>query len=152
MSEMVRNRGIVKRLSTKENIAEVYQSLDIDRKWDEVNASGVPTWIENERYDIVDGCIFDVSGAPTEYDTEEEANEAVKLNETDYRVHAYFYNGGASFSEMLEESIPRADAEYNGGKEEELDKILSKHGVLTHDGWQFVTEELKADLMKWGAK
>jgi hypothetical protein len=35
------------------------------------------------------------------------------------------------------------------GQEGELRSILSKHGVLTADGWKFVTNELVKDLMKW---
>ena len=112
MSEMQRNKGIIKRLSTQENAAEVYKSLDIDKEWDEVDEKGVPFFIDDERYEVVNGYIFDVSGAPDERDTNEEVNEAIRLNDTDYRVHAYFYNGGGSFSEMLDESIPEADAEY----------------------------------------
>lgn len=32
---------------------------------------------------------------------------------------------------------------------ETLEKILGKHGVLTHDGWEFVTDDLINDLLKW---
>lgn len=31
---------------------------------------------------------------------------------------------------------------------EQIRKILSKHGVLTNDGWQFVTDSLVDDLAK----
>lgn len=112
MSEMMRNQGVIKKLSTPETTKEVYEKLDNDKKWDEVDDNGVPSYIEDDRYEVVLGCIFDVSDAPDTYDNDGEMNDAVKLNDTDYRVHAYYYNGGASFNEMLEESIPVADAEY----------------------------------------
>lgn len=112
MSEMVRNQGIIKKISTPETTAEVYKNLDNDKKWDEVDENGIPTWIEDDRYEMVRGCIFDVSDTPDTYDSEGDVNEAVKLNDTDYRVHAYYYSGGANFGEMLDESIPRADKEY----------------------------------------
>lgn len=125
MSEMQRNRGIIKRLSTKENIKEVYEALDNDKEWDEVKKNGVPIYIEDGRYEIVNDCIFDVSGAPDEHDSDEEINEAVKLNDTDYRVHAYYYNGGGNFGEMLEYSIPHADREYaKKAIENDLDDIM----------------------------
>ncbi len=121
----MRNRGIIKRISTKEDAAEVYKNLDIDKTWDEVE-DGIPTYISNDNYVIVDGCIFDVSGAPDQYDTDDDVNEAERLNETDYRVHAYYYNGGADFAEMLNSSIPEADAAYKSETdvERELNDIM----------------------------
>lgn len=121
MSEMQRNRGTVKRLSTKENLREVYEKLVADgkhdNKWDDLNEDGTPNWIDSDNYTVVDGCLFDISGAPDERDPSEgDVNEATKLNDTDYQVHALFYNGGASFNEMLEESIPKADKEYEQKK------------------------------------
>lgn len=136
MSEMQRNKGIVKRVSTKDNLKEVYERLIAegkhDNKWDDLNEDGTPNWIDGDDYDIVDGCLFDISGAPDERDPSEgDVNEATKLNDTDYQVHALFYNGGASFSEMLEESIPKADKDYE-------EKKASKSGmtlfVVVKDG------------------
>lgn len=129
MSEMQRNRGVVKRLSTKESLKEVYEQLvaegKIDGKWTEFREDGSPLYIDSDEYEIVNGCLFDVSGAPDEYDSDEEVNDAVRLNDTDYRIHAYYYNGGANLGEMLEESIPRADAAYNNADvEKELDDIM----------------------------
>jgi hypothetical protein len=117
MSEMVRHRGIIKKLSNdKQSTIDVYKQLvadgKIDPKWDEVSDSGLPEWIESRDYTIVNNCIFDISGAPREYDGEDDVNDAVRLSETEYRIHSYFYNGGASLDEMLEESIPKADAAY----------------------------------------
>lgn len=138
MSEMQRNKGIIKRLSTKENLKEVYEKLIADgkheNKWDELNEDGTPRWIDSEDYTIVSGCLFDISGAPDMSDDYDDVNEATRLNETDYQVHAYYYNGGASFNEMLEESIPKADAAYEDKKEEWKDTtgvqiriVLSKY-------------------------
>ena len=116
MSDMQRNRGIVRRISTKENAKEVFDKLvadgEIDPKWCDFDETSVQ-YIDSDNYSLVDGAIFDVTGAPREVDpSDDDVNEAERLNETDYRVHAYFYNGGASFEEMLEESIPKADAAY----------------------------------------
>jgi len=119
MSEMQRNRGIVKRLSTKENAKEVFDKLvadgKIDPKWCEVDERGVH-YIDHEDYAIVNGAIFDVSGAPDESDDYGDVNEAERLNDTDYKIHAYYYNGGANLSEMLDSSIPKADKEYEQKK------------------------------------
>lgn len=124
MSEMVRNRGIIKRLSTPENIKEVYEKLIADgkheNKWDDLNEDGSPRWIDSDRYEIVNDSLFDVSGAPDEYDSEDDVNEAVRLNDTDYRVHAYYYNGGADLAEMLSSSIPRADDAYENKQPEKM--------------------------------
>lgn len=115
MSDMQRNAGIIKRISTKENALEVFSKLVkdgiVEEKWCEVDENGVQ-YIDHENYAVVGGAIFDISGAEREDDYEYDFNEAERLNETDYRVHAYFYNGGASFDEMLDESIPKADKEY----------------------------------------
>ena len=115
---MVRHRGIIKKLSNdKSSTIAVYKQLvadgKIDPKWDEVSESGLPEWIDSRDYTIVDNCIFDISGAPQEYDGEDDVNDAERLNETDYKIHSYFYNGGASLNEMLEESIPKADAAFS---------------------------------------
>lgn len=148
MSEMQRNQGIIKRLSTPETTAEVYKNLDIDKQWDDVGEDGIPTFIDDDRYDIVNGCIFDVSGAPDDRDGDEEINEAVRLNDTDYRVHAYFYNGGGSFSEMLDESIPKADAEYqsNDDVEKELDDIMED--LITGHNFEYARKA----LLEWHNK
>ncbi len=117
MSEMIRNRGIIKRLSTKDNLKEVYEKLIADgkhdNKWDELNEDGTPRWIDSSNYEIVNGSLFDVTGAPDQYDSDDDVNEAVRLNETDYRIHSYYYNGGTHLGEMLEESIPLADEAYD---------------------------------------
>lgn len=118
MSDMQRNKGIVKRLSTKENAKEVFDKLvaegKFDPKWCDFDETSVQ-YIDSDDYVVVNGEIFDITGAPDERDPSEDGvNEAERLNETEYRVHAYFYNGGGSFQEMLEESIPRADKEYSG--------------------------------------
>ena len=152
MSEMVRHKGIIKKLSTPENFMEVFDKLVDDGKIDRDRADiyeGEVEWIDEDEYDIINGCLFDVSDAPQEYDADEEVAEVEKLNDTDYRIHIYYYNGGDS---PLDSAIERADKDYNTDKSDELDKILGKHGVLTNDGWQFVTEDLKNDLMKWGSK
>lgn len=115
MSDMQRNRGIVKRLSTKENIKEAYQKIIADghdSRWDDIEEDGTPRWIDSEYYTIVNDSLFDISGAPSVIDEDDEVNDVERLNDTDYRVHAYYYNGGASFSEMLSHSIPEADANY----------------------------------------
>ena len=116
MSDMQRNRGIIKRISTKENAKEVFDKLVSDKivepKWCDFDENSVQ-YIDHEDYVVVDGAIFDVSGAPDERDpSDDDVNEAERLNDTDYRIHAYFYNGGGSLAEMLDKSIPRADAAY----------------------------------------
>lgn len=134
MSEMQRNKGIIKRLSTKENTKEVFDKLVaddlLDTKWcDFDDETGIPTYISDDRYELVNGTIFDVSGAPDSTDDYEDINEAERLNDTDYRVHAYFYNGGAGFGEMLDESIPRADkdSEWKSADGVKVRMVLSKH-------------------------
>lgn len=117
MSEMQRNKGIVKRLSSKDNLKEVYEKLiadgNHDGQWDDIKEDGTPNWIDSEKYTIVNGCLFDISNAPDESDEDMgEVNDAERLNETDYKIHAYYYNGGANLAEMLSESIPIADKEY----------------------------------------
>lgn len=119
MSEMQRNRGIVKRLSTSETKQVVFDKLRSDGELDncdvDLNDDGTLGYFydNNEKYDIINDSIFDVSGAPDEsVDDAGEVNEAERLNETDYRVHAYYYNGGADLGEMLSHSIPLADKAY----------------------------------------
>ena len=121
MSEMQRNRGIIKRLSTKKTAKVVFDQLvsegKIEPKWCEFDDDGTPNYIESENYILLRGEIFDVSDAPDESDDNAgEVNEAVKLNDNEYRIHAYYYNGGANLSEMLYSSIPTADKEYENPK------------------------------------
>lgn len=110
------NKGIIKRISTPETSAEVFRNLIknglTDKQWCEVDYNGVPSYIDSDRYIVIDSCIFDVSGAPNVSDNYDDVNDAERLNDTDYRIHAYYYNGGGSLDEMLEESIPKADKEY----------------------------------------
>jgi hypothetical protein len=117
MSEMMRNKGIIRRISTEENIKEVYNKLvsegKITSEFNEVDDNGVPTYIEDDNYEIINGCLFDMSDAPAEYDSYEDVEEVTKLNDTDYKIHLYYYNGGTNDSEILEEAIPKADAIYN---------------------------------------
>lgn len=112
MSEMVRHRGIIKRLSTPENAMDVFEQLvakgEINKDRAEIY-DGKVGWIDEDKYDIINGAIFDVSGAPQEYDADQEVEEAEKLNATDYRVHIYYYNGGDS---PIDDAIARADKEY----------------------------------------
>ena len=116
MSEMERHRGIIRRISTPETTKEVYNKLvadgEIDGYWTEFNNEGIPSFIDSDKYDVINGCLFDISDAPTEYDGDQGVEDVEKLNDTDYRIHAYFYNGGACLGEILEEKIPEADAEY----------------------------------------
>lgn len=145
MSDMQRNAGIVKRLSTKENALEVFQKLVkdgiVEEKWCEVDENGVH-YIDHDNYTVVNGAIFDISGAEREDDFEYDFNEAEKLNETDYRIHAYFYNGGASLGEMLDESIPKADEEYamNSTPKEILRKALKEARVSELEALMLVTQ------------
>lgn len=116
MSEMMRNKGTIRRISTQENIKEVYEQLvkegKITSEFNELSENGVPEYIEDDNYEIINGCIFDMSGAPAEYDSYEDVEEVTKLNDTDYKIHLYYYNGGTNDAEILEEAIPKADLEY----------------------------------------
>lgn len=121
MSEMVRYKGIIKRLSTKENARAVYDSLvkdgKIDGKWTDFDENGVPIWFDSDDYIMHDDCLYDITEAPEERDCSDDGvNDAERLNDTDYKIHAYFYNGGASLSEMLEHSLPEADKKYENKK------------------------------------
>lgn len=144
MSEYVRNKGIIKRLSTPETTEEVFKKLvadgEINEKYCEFYNDKLG-YIDSEKYEVINDCIFDVSGAPDEYDAEEDVNEAEKLNDTDYRVHAYYYNGGASFGEMLEESIPKADLDYAPKTSKEIIKeALAKAHVDELEAMLIITE------------
>jgi len=113
MSEMERQKGIIKRLSTEDNINEVYQKLvdtgEITDEWTEFYPDGKLAYIDSDKYDIINGCLFDVSEAPSECDSDEEIAEATRLNDTDYQVHVYWYNGGDC---PIDEAIKKADEEY----------------------------------------
>lgn len=116
---MVRNQGVIKRLSTIETSPQVYKQLIAEGhepKFDEVDEHGAPTYMDSDDYTVINGCIYDISGAPNSYDSEGELNEATKISDTEYRIHAYYYNGGADLSEMLDESLPRADKAYENKK------------------------------------
>lgn len=146
MSEMMRNKGVIRRISTKENINEVYEGLIDSGKIskDEYNEydKGVLSYTESDDYDVINGCLFDMSGAPAEYDSDEYVDEVVKLNDTDYRIHLYYYNGGTCDSEILEERIPEADVEYDStDKEDRLEEILDKYDVTSR--------HLKEEVLKW---
>lgn len=147
---MQRNAGIIKRLSTKENAVEVFKKLVedgiVEEKWCKVDEKDV-RYIDHDDYAVVNGCIFDVSGAKTEHDYEYDFNEAEKLNDTDYRVHAYFYNGGASFDEMLEESIPKADAAYETKEKTEPFPFAGTYSFL-YNNHKDVLKELEEHLKK----
>lgn len=116
MSDMQRNKGIIKRLSTKETTKEVYNKLIKDGlhdpKWDETDEDGTPVYIDSDKYQLIDGCMFDISDAPRETDGEDYVEEVERLNDTDYKIHLYFYNGGGSMDEILDEAVPKADEEY----------------------------------------
>lgn len=152
MSEMMRNQGIIRRISTKDNIKEVYEKLveegKITSTWNEFDANGVPTYIEDDDYDIINGCLFDMSGAPAEYDTDDEVEEVTKLNDTDYKIHLYYYNGGTNDSEILEEAIPKADAEYSAPEdvEKELDDIME--GLIVGHNFEYARKA----LLEWHNK
>lgn len=150
---MVRHRGIIKKLSTdKESSLEVYKQLiaegKIEDKWHELDDDGTPRYLDTDNYTVVGDCIFDITGAPREYDGEDDVNDAERLNETDYRIHSYFYNGGASLAEMLDESIPKADANYQVSEdlEKELDEIMEDLIV----GHNF--DYARGALLKWHEK
>lgn len=122
MSEMVRHKGIIKRLSNEDNLTEVYKRLVAEGKIEDqidadFNEDGTLNYIYNDDYDVINGCLFDTSGAPEEYDADEEVAEAERLNETDYRIHIYYYNGGDS---PIYEAIEEADAKYKEKTEENV--------------------------------
>lgn len=112
MSEMVRQRGIIKKLSNQDNLMEVFNKLVAEGKIDKTQADidgDYIGWIAEDEYEVINGCLFDVSGAPKKYDDEDYVEEGEKLNDTDYRVHLYWYNGGDS---PIDDIIKRADEEY----------------------------------------
>ena len=114
MSEMVRHKGIIKRLSNKDNLTKVYNKLVAEGKIEDqidadFNEDGTLNYIYNDDYDVINGCLFDTSGAPEEYDADEEVADAERLNDTDYRIHIYYYNGGDS---PIQEAIDEADKRY----------------------------------------
>jgi hypothetical protein len=98
-----------------------------------------------------------MSDAVAEYDSYEDIEEVTKLNDTDYKIHLYYYtsrnmytligDGGTCDSEILEKAIPKADAEYQDGKtEEELDNIMQDLIV----GHNF--EYARKALLEWHEK
>jgi hypothetical protein len=42
-----------------------------------------------------------------------------------------------------------AESPLDGSYEAQVRSILGEHGVLTNDGWNFVTDELVDDLISW---
>ncbi len=126
MSEMVRHKGIIKKLSTPETLMEVFEKLVAEGKINREHADiedGIVCWIDEDEYDIINGCLFDVSGAPQEYDAYEEVDDADKLNESDYRIHIYYYNGGDS---PIDDAIARADKEYNAKTKKTSKEIMAE--------------------------
>lgn len=130
MSEMVRHKGIIKKLSTPENLMEVFDKLVKEGKINRNNADiydGKVHWIDEDEYDIINGCIFDMSDAPQEYDADQEVEEAEKLNDTDYRIHIYYYNGSDS---PLEDAIVEADKEYEKTSKTVYYAVKRKNGYF----------------------
>lgn len=139
MSEMVRQRGVIKKLSNEDNLTEVYNKLVEDGlhdpKRDELNDDGTLQWIDGSEYEVINGCLFDMSDAPEEDDSEDFVEEGKKLNDTDYDVHLYWYNGSDS---PIDDIIKRADEEYERKNVERVQFVeLTEYNDHEGETWSF---------------
>jgi hypothetical protein len=124
MSEMVKNKGTVKELyagdgTIKDKLRNLAQELGI--KEDELyypidENDNYVDWKGNyyRNYEAVGDRLFDVSGAPNQYDYEADGEEEVKkVSEGVYEIDFFYYNGGTSFGELFAENLDKADAEFS---------------------------------------
>lgn len=116
MSEMQSNKGIIKELyndieNPEEKIIQLHLDTEIpfdDLVW--VRDDGEVEWdyIEHDDYSLINGRLFDVSGAPDNTDEEYgERDHVQKVGENEYEVDLYYYNGGANMEEFISDYLDK---------------------------------------------
>lgn len=119
MSEMIKNKGLVKELyANLEGARAKFEALakELNKPVEEIvyldDEKGYVDIIDYGTYAFVNNRLFDVSGAPDIYDYDADGQEDVKkVGEGLYEVDFYYYNGGTGFEELLSHNLNKADEE-----------------------------------------
>ena len=108
MSEMMKNKGVIKELYSEiENPEEKIIQLHFDTNipFDELvgfyNDEPDWDWVEHDDYSMIIDRLFDVSGAPDSYDDDGERYDVRPIGGNLYEVDLYYYNGGTSMEELI---------------------------------------------------
>lgn len=122
MSEMQFNKGKVKELFMGVGLTAIEKAKllaeELKIKPEEL------FWIDDEEdpdsyigfqgdydktYEVANGRLFDISGAPSEYFNSEQREYAKYLGNGEYEVDFIYYNGGTDFSELFGEYLQRQE-------------------------------------------
>lgn len=117
MSEMVKNKGIIKELYPNiENPEEkiIYLHNDTEIPFDELvgfyNDEPDWDWINHDDYSMILNRLFDVSNVPDSYDDDGERYDVVSLGNGNYEIDLYYYNGGTNMEELIAEHLEKEEA------------------------------------------
>lgn len=128
MSEMVANKGVIKELHKEEptlkaKLERLAEDLGLPNE-DVFRVHGENDYdiVNYKDYTIINGRLFDITGARGTYDADEYRESIRRLNGTDLEVDLYYYSGGTCMEEIVGEYLSKEPKH----KMNEMDLVLSE--------------------------